>query len=296
MNHPLTGAWVALYTPFTDDGAVDWPAYRALCERVADAGVGLVPCGTTGETPTLSQEEYDTSITTAVEVAAGRMPVIAGTGANDTRKTIAATQHAKSLGADAALVVTPYYNKPSQLGIVRHFEAIADDGGLPVVLYNVPGRTGRNMTAATSIALAKHPNVIAIKEASGDIVQINTIINETPDDFSVLSGDDAMTLPLVLCGGHGVVSVAGNIAPAQTKALVDAAVAGDLAKARELQNAMLPLFEALFVAPNPIPVKRAGLMLGNHASAGARMPLTEDALTDEMLGTLRAAMTRAGLL
>ena len=232
MKHPLTGTWVALYTPFTSRGSVDWEAYTSLCERVTRAGVGLVPCGTTGETPALTQAEYDRCVEIAVNVAAGQGPVIAGTGGNSTRKTIEATQHARRLGADAALVVTPYYNKPSQQGIIAHYEAVAANGGLPVVLYNVPGRTGRNMSATTTIELSRHPNIVAIKEASGDIVQMSTLISETADDFAILSGDDAITLPLIACGGHGVVSVSGNIAPQETKALVDAALTGDLSTAR----------------------------------------------------------------
>lgn len=296
MKHPLTGTWVALYTPFTADGAVDWPAYRSLCERVAAANVGLVPCGTTGETPTLTQAEYDRVVTIAVEVAGGAIPVIAGTGANGTAKTIAANEHVKSLGADAALVVTPYYNKPSQLGIVRHFQAVADASPVPVVLYNVPGRTGRNMSVETTLELAPHDNIVAIKEASGDIAQMTALINGAPAGFSVLSGDDALTLPLVLAGGQGIVSVAGNIAPAETKALVDAALAGDLAEARKLQARYQPLFSALFGAPNPIPVKRAGVLLGHHKSYEARLPMTADSLTPPLLEALVRSMTHAGLL
>ena len=293
MNAPdLRGAHTALYTPFTASGEVDIPALRALCERLVDAGVGLVPCGTTGETPTLTAEEYDTVVRTAVEVSEGRVPVIAGTGSNNTANAIAQTQHAKRLGVDAALVVAPYYNKPPQSSMIAHFRAVADQGGLPVVLYNVPGRTGCNMSAETTLTLASHPNIVAIKEASANLDQMQAILMEAPDDFLVLSGDDAWTAPLMLLGGHGVVSVAGNVAPHQLHALVQAAARGDLAKTRALQSQLLPLFNQLFCTANPIPVKRAAAIL-EQALPGVRMPLTTEAMTPQMTGALHSALTRA---
>ena len=294
MSLDLTGTFVALYTPFAADGSVDLDAYRALARRVADAGVGLVPCGTTGETPTLTDDEYSACVRAAVEVSAGRVPVIAGTGSNSTSKTVHTTRHARELGVDAALVVTPYYNKPPQRSLLAHYRAVADDGGLPVVMYNVPGRTGCNMLPATALELAEHPNILSVKEASGNISQIQEIIFGAPQGFRVLSGDDGMTLALCLLGGHGVISVAGNIVPAKMKALVDAALVGDLANARALQGQLLPLFGAIFLTANPIPVKHAAALLG-QCGAETRSPLTADAMTEPMVVELKAAMARAGL-
>lgn len=288
----LRGAWTALVTPFASDGGVDVGALRALCRRQVEAGVGLVPCGTTGETPTLTSDEYDLVVRTAVEVAAGAMPVIAGTGSNSTRGTIANTQRARELGADAALVVVPYYNKPPQSALLTHFRAVADEGGLPVVLYNVPGRSACNMSADTSLALAEHPNIVAIKEASADLDQIQRLIFEAPAGFSVLSGDDAWTLPMLLLGGHGVVSVAGNVVPRSLAALVEAGLGGDADRSRTLQATLLPLFRALFLTTNPIPVKRAAQLLG-QGRAELRPPLAADALTDAMLADLQTALDLA---
>jgi len=293
MNAPnLRGAHTALYTPFTASGEVDVPALRALCQRLVEAGIGLVACGTTGETPTMTSEEYDLVVRTAVEVSEGRVPVTAGTGSNNTRAAIALTQHAKTLGADAALVVAPYYNKPPQTSMLTHFRAVADDGGLPVMLYNVPGRTGCNMSAETTLTLADHDNIVAIKEASANLDQMQAILSDAPDGFLVLSGDDAWTAPLMLLGGHGVVSVAGNVIPKQLAALVNAAGSGDLARTRALQKELLPLFGQLFCTANPIPVKRAAAILG-QAQPGVRLPLTLDAMTPAMTDALHGALQRA---
>ncbi|MDP6943463.1 MAG: 4-hydroxy-tetrahydrodipicolinate synthase [Myxococcota bacterium] len=288
----IRGAFTALYTPFTASGDVDVQALRLLCDRQLASGIGLVPCGTTGETPTLDASEYDTVVRVAVSAAEGRVPVIAGTGSNNTRATIAATRHARELGADAALVVVPYYNKPPQVSLLAHFRAVADEGGLPVVLYNVPGRTGTNMNAETTLALSEHPNIVAIKEASANLDQMAAILSGAPEGFRVLSGDDAWTAPLMLLGGHGVVSVAGNVVPSQVAALVDAAARGDLAMTRTIQAELLPLFERLFCTANPIPVKRAAAML-EHALADVRLPLTADALTPTMAEGLHDALSRA---
>ncbi len=294
MTPALTGAFTALYTPFTATGQVDEPALRALCERQVAAGVGLVPCGTTGETPTLTGAERDLVVQTAVEVAAGRVPVIAGTGSNDTRSTVEATRRARDLGADAALVVVPYYNKPPQSSLVAHFTAIADEGGLPIVLYNVPSRSGANMESHTSLRLAEHPHVIAIKEAAGDLEQLQRLIFEAPKGFSVLSGDDAWTLPLMLLGGHGVISVAANVVPDEMAALVRAARAGDLEAARAHQARLLPLFRALFCVTNPIPVKRAAALLG-HCRPDLRLPLTAEAMGALDVSRVDAALERSRL-
>ena len=289
---PLRGTFAALYTPFTPTGDVDMPALRALAERLVAAGVGLVPCGTTGETPTLSPDEVRQVIGLAVEVAGGRVPVIAGAGSNSTAHTIHNTRQALEAGADAALVVTPYYNKPPPASLLAHFRAVADEGGLPVVLYNVPGRTSCNLTARTALELAAHPRVIGIKEAAANLDQLQLLLAEAPPDFAVLSGDDAWTLPLVLLGGQGVISVAANVVPEAMVALVDAAQAGDLELARQLQRRLLPLFRALFLTTNPIPVKRAAALLG-QARAQMRLPLTADAMDQPMVAELEAALRRA---
>ncbi len=291
----LSGAFTALYTPFTADGSVDLEAYEALCQRLIDADMGLVPCGTTGETPTLDDHEYSVLVSTAVRVAGGKLPVIAGTGSNCTRKTIALTRRAKELGADIALVVTPYYNKPPQTSLIRHFTEVAEHGGLPVMLYNVPGRTCVNMTADTALALATHPRIVAVKEASGDIAQIQHLTLHAPEGFSVFSGDDALTLPLIQAGGHGVVSVTGNVAPAAIVRLVRAALAGEATVARDAQRTLLPLFSALFGTTNPIPVKRAASLLG-HCSPSVRLPLTADACTETLVEELRRALVTAGCI
>ena len=290
----LDGSYTALYTPFLDDGSIDVDSYRALCNRLLDAGVGLVPCGTTGETPALTSDEYDALVRCAVEASAGRRPVIAGTGSNSTAATIAQTRHAKELGADVALVVVPYYNKPPQASIKAHFEAVADEGGLPVMLYNVPGRTARNMEADTILALSEHPNIVAVKEASGDIDQIQRICLGVPEGFWVLSGDDALTLPLIRAGGHGVVSVAGNVVPTELNALVEAALNGETSTANQWQKRLIPLFDLLFATSNPIPVKRAAEILG-HGNRRTRMPLLasecSDTLAEKIEAALRAVMS-----
>ncbi|MCB9727430.1 MAG: 4-hydroxy-tetrahydrodipicolinate synthase [Deltaproteobacteria bacterium] len=286
------GVMTALATPFAADGSIDFDAWRALCERQVQAGAALVPCGTTGETPTLTHEEDARLIATAVEVAAGRVPVLAGTGSNATRTAIANTRRAAELGADAALVVTPYYNKPPQASLLAHYRAVADEGGLPVVLYHVPGRTACRMTPDTILRLAEHPRVVAIKEASADLDLLQEVISGAPPDFGILSGDDAWTLTTLLLGGHGVVSVASNVVPRAMVRLVRAACAGDLGGARALQKRLLPLFRALFVTTNPIPVKRA-LALGGYMGESVRLPLTADALDAAGLAALRSALELA---
>lgn len=288
----LRGTFVALYTPFAEDGGVDVDALRALCERVVAAGSGLVPCGTTGETPNLSVDEYCTVVKHAVDVADGRVPVIAGTGSNNTAAAIQTTRLARDLGADAALVVTPYYNRPPQEALRAHFELVADEGGLPIMLYNVPSRTGVNMTAETSLALAAHPKVVAVKEASGDLGQIHALIAGAPEGFRVLSGDDAWTLPLCALGGDGVVSVAGNVVPAQMVGLTAAALEGDLTTARELNDRLRPLFRALFATTNPVPVKRAAALLG-HARPNVRLPLMAGSCSEAITAALEAALAQA---
>ncbi len=276
----LRGAFTALVTPFAADGTFDEAAYRRLVAWQVMAGIdGLVPVGTTGESPTLSAAERDRCIEIAVETVCerpsrARIPVIAGTGSNDTRSSIEATRRAEALGADAALIVTPYYNKPDQRMLESHFRAIADDGGLPIVVYNVPGRTGANVEADTFLRLAEHPRVVAVKEASGNIEQLAVICRDRPRDVAVLSGDDAATLAILAMGGDGVISVASNEIPGEMSALVHAWHAGDWADARRIHDRWLPLMRANFQgAPNPVPVKAGMLAMGLLDTDTARQPL-----------------------
>ena len=281
MTRPtIRGAFTALVTPFTPDGSIDEAAFRRLVRWQVLAGIdGLVPCGTTGEAPTLSPDERDRLIAATVEIVAdhpsrGRVQVIAGTGTNDTAATIRATRQASILGADAALVVAPYYNRPDSRMLDAHFRAVADEGDLPIVVYNVPSRTGTNVDAATFLRLAEHPRVIAIKEASGNLDQIARICAERPRDVSVLAGDDAWTLPVLALGGDGVVSVASNEIPGELVALCSAARSGDWDTARRTHERWLPLFLANFRgAPNPVPVKAALLAMGLLDDDAVRAPL-----------------------
>ena len=280
-NRPtLSGAFTALVTPFTDTGALDEGAFRRLVRWQVLAGIdGLVPCGTTGESPTLTPAEREWLIGTTVEVVAerpsrDRIRVIAGTGTNDTAATIAATRRAAELGADAALVVAPYYNRPDSRMLEAHFRAVADDGDLPIVVYNVPSRTGANVDAATFLRLAEHPRVIAVKEASGNLEQIARICRERPRDVAVLAGDDAWTLPMLAMGGDGVVSVASNEIPSELVALCAAARAGDWDAARRIHDRWLPLFLGNFQGgPNPVPVKAALALMGLLETDAVRRPL-----------------------
>jgi 4-hydroxy-tetrahydrodipicolinate synthase len=297
-NRPtLRGAFTALVTPMTPDGAVDAAEFRRLVSWQVLAGIdGLVPVGTTGEAPTLSTEERERLIELAVEtVGAARarrpgIPVIAGTGTNDTRATIAATRRAAQLGADAALVVAPYYNRPDARMLEAHFTAIADEGDLPIVVYNVPGRTGCNVDADTFLRLAEHPRVIGVKEASGNLEQIAVICRDRPRDVAVLSGDDAATLAVLAMGGDGVVSVASNEIPAEMSALCAAAFAGRYDDARAIHERWLPLMRANFRgAPSPVPVKAALAamgVLGTDALRGPLLPL-DDAMRNRLIGLLR---------
>jgi 4-hydroxy-tetrahydrodipicolinate synthase len=259
---------------------VDEAAFRRLVTWQILAGIdGLVPCGTTGEAPTLSAGERDRLIEIAVQVAAERpsrrrVPIVAGTGTNDTDATIAATRHAAALGADAALVVAPYYNRPDQRMLAAHFGAVADEGDLPIVVYNVPSRTGTNVESDTFLRLAEHPRVIAIKEASGGLDQIARICRDRPRDVAVLAGDDAWTLPILALGGDGVISVASNQIPTEMAALCAAARSGDLDGARRIHERWLPLMQANFRGgPNPVPAKAALTMMGLLDSDTMRRPL-----------------------
>ncbi len=292
----LRGAFTALVTPFTDDGAVDESAFRQLVGWQLLSGIdGLVPCGTTGESPTLSPAERERLVAIAVELRderpwRRRPSVIAGTGTNDTAATVRATRRAAELGADAALVVAPYYNRPDQRMLEAHFRAIADEGGLPIVVYNVPGRTGTNVEADTFLRLAGHPRVVGVKEASGNLEQIARICRDRPPDVAVLAGDDAATLAVLAMGGDGVISVASNEVPGEMGALCAAGLGGDWRGARRLHERWLPLFLANFRgAPNPVPVKAAMTLMGLLPTDRLRAPLLalDVVARDRMAGILR---------
>jgi 4-hydroxy-tetrahydrodipicolinate synthase len=294
----LRGAITALVTPFTTDGAIDETAFGRLLDHQLDGGIdGLVPCGTTGEAPTLTTDERERVIGLTVEAVrargrAGQTAVVAGTGTNDTDATVAATRRAAALGADAALVVAPYYNKPDQRMLEAHYRAVADEGDLPIVVYNVPGRTGTNINADTLLRLAEHPRIVAVKEASANLEQIMTIIRDRPAGFSVLSGDDSWTYPLLALGGDGVISVASNEVPDAMVALCAAAHTGDWTTARELHERYLELFRINFIAPNPVPVKAALAAMG-IITDGLRRPLL--ALDEGPRARLLDVMASVGL-
>jgi 4-hydroxy-tetrahydrodipicolinate synthase len=261
-----------MVTPFTRDGSIDEPALRRFVDFQIQEGIDmLLPCGTTGEGATLEPEEAERVLSIVIDQAKGRVPVIFGAGSNATKKAVHATERAKRLGASGVLSVGPYYNKPTQGGFYEHFKAIAEVG-IPVVMYNVPGRTGSNMAAATTLRLAELPNIAAVKEASGDMGQIMEILRSRPGEFRVLSGDDAITLPLIAAGADGVVSVVSNETPGLMRSLVDAALQGDFPRARQIHYRLLPLMNANFVESNPIPAKAALAMMG-RMEENYRLPL-----------------------
>ena len=268
------GSMVALITPFDNEGRFDENTYRELIEFQIENGTDvLVPCGTTGESATLSYGEHDRVIRACVEQVRGRRPVLAGTGSNATHEAIDISQRARELGADGVLLVTPYYNKPSQEGLYLHYRQVADRVHLPQVLYNVPGRTGINMTAETVLRLAEVPNIVAIKEASGNLTQISEIIAGAGDRLDVISGDDFLTFPMMACGAKGVISVTANIMPKEVKALVTAVNENRWEEARRLHLELLPLHRAMFLESNPVPVKTASAMMGK-CNGVLRLPLS----------------------
>ena len=263
MRTPWTGCGTALVTPFTRDGAVDDAGVRRLARRQIDAGIHfLVPCGTTGESPTLTEDERVRVVQLVVEEAAGRVPVLAGAGGYDTREVIHSANRMKQVGAEGILSVTPYYNKPTPEGLFQHYSAIAGEVGLPIVVYNVPGRTGCNVDVATLVRLTSVPGIVAVKEASGNISQMVEVCGAVPKDFLVLSGDDALTLPLMAVGGRGLISVAGNEVPGEMARMVEQAEQGDFVAARKIHAQLLPLMMVNFIESNPIPVKSAMAALG----------------------------------
>ena len=257
--HRYRGAYTALITPFTELGTVDYQSLERIVDSQIEAGIdGLVPCGTTGESPTLSHEEHDRVIAQAVKYAAGRVPVIAGTGSNATTEAIRLSQHAEDSGADAVLLVNPYYNKPTQKGLYLHFKAIADSVKIPCILYNIKGRTGVNLETETLVRLAQEcGNIIAVKEASGSLEQMQDAIESTGEDFSVLSGDDNLALELIRRGGDGVISVASNLFPSEMVRMIHAALDGRWEEADRLGAWFSPFFSACFIETNPIPIKTA---------------------------------------
>ena len=263
MDTRWTGCGTALVTPFTTEGKLDEASVTRLARRQIDRGIHfLVPCGTTGESPSLSHTEKVRVIELVVKEANGQVPVLAGAGSYDTQAAVTLVADMAQAGVDGVLSVTPFYNKPTQEGLYRHFETIADSTDLPIVLYNVPSRTGCNIQPATLQRLASIPNIVGIKEASGNLLQMCEICRSIPDDFSVLSGDDAFTLPLIALGGHGVISVVANETPAEMVSLVDLATATNFTEARKVHEQLLPLMQVNFIESNPIPVKAAMAALG----------------------------------
>jgi len=287
------GSMVALVTPFIN-GRVDEDALRRLVDFQIDNGTDvIVPCGTTGEASTLDYDEHIRVIEVVVEQSAGRVPVIAGTGSNSTAEAIEITSKAKEAGADGALLVTPYYNKPSQEGLYRHFMAIADAVDIPQVLYNVPGRTAVNMLPDTVARLAVHPNIVAIKEAAGSLQQASEIIALCGDSIGVLSGDDFITFPMMACGGTGVISVVANIMPREVAALTDAFFAGNMAEARRLHLKLQKISSAMFIETNPVPVKTAAAMMGK-CNGELRLPLV--AMSEANIAKLVSVMKEYELI
>jgi 4-hydroxy-tetrahydrodipicolinate synthase len=294
MTRPLIGCGTALVTPFTRAGEVDESALRALVEwQIAEGIHFLVPCGSTGEAATLTSGEQRRVVEITVEVAEGRVPVVAGAGSNDTARAIAMSREMQAAGATHLLHVSPAYNKPPQRGIIAHFRAIADAVDIPIVVYNVPGRTASNVEARTTLALAEHPRIVAIKEASGNLAQVTEILRNRPAGFSVLSGDDAMTLAIMAVGGEGVISVVSNATPRLMARLVDWCARGDFAEARALAMRLTPWFETAFIDSNPIPVKAALSMMGKIENS-LRLPLVP--LADGHVAALRAALEKAEAL
>ena len=288
------GSIVAIVTPFKND-KIDEEKLKDLVEFQIKNGInGIVPCGTTGESPTLTPAEHGRVIEICVKAARKRVPIIAGTGSNSTAEAIEYTQHAQKIGADGALVVTPYYNKPSQHGLYLHFKAVANSVKIPIILYNIESRTGRNIETETVAKLAKDcTNIIGVKEASGNLEQMKAVRKACGEKFILLSGDDALTLPVMDLGGLGVISVVANITPAQTVEVINEYNKGNKEKARQLQEKLLPVIKAMFVETNPTPVKKALELLG-LCSAAVRLPLCEP--EDENVEKIKSALEAYGLL
>ena len=288
------GAFVAIVTPFTD-GQVDEQGLVDLIEfHIANGTHGIVPCGTTGESATMSHDEHHRVVELTVKTVNGRVPVLAGSGSNSTSEAIDLTRYAKQAGADGVLMVSPYYNKPSQEGLFHHYKAVAEAVDIPIILYNVPSRTSSNILPQTVARLADIDNIVGIKEATGDLNQISEVIRLCPDDFAVLSGDDFTSMPTVLVGGTGVISVTSNVAPKDMAQMMDAALAGDLARAKQLHYRLFPLMQAMFYDTNPVPAKKSLELMGKIKSGTPRLPLYP--MNDEILSKLKAALADYGLI
>lgn len=290
----IKGSLVAIVSPMREDGSLDYDAYRRLIEwHITEGTNGIVAVGTTGESPTVDHDEHCELIRVAVEIARGRVPVIAGTGGNSTSEAIDLTAHAKRFGADATLQVVPYYNKPTQEGLYQHFRKVAETVDLPVILYNVPGRTVADLSTATTLRLTEVPGIVGLKDATGDLARAADLLRRAPKSFAVYSGNDDSALSLMLLGGHGVISVTANIAPRLMSELCKAALGGDLSSARGLNNRLLPLHFNLFVEANPGPVKWALAKMG-RIPGGIRLPLVP--LSPASQSVVEASLREVGLL
>lgn len=290
----LTGSLVALITPMHADGSVNFEQLKQLVDwHIANGTHGLVAMGTTGESATLSVEEHMAVVAETVKFANKRVPVIAGTGANNTREAIELSRLAKEVGADYTLSVVPYYNKPSQEGIFQHFKTIAEAVDIPMIIYNVPGRTVVNMSNETILRLAHIKNIIGVKEASGDVARALSLFKDAPADFAIYSGDDPTGLPFILCGGHGVISVAANVAPKAFSQMCEHALAGNIAQARALNEQLIPLYDVMFCEPSPAPAKFAAAELGVCAEH-VRLPILP--LTEQGKEKIQAALKAAQLV
>ncbi len=290
----IKGSLVAIVSPMREDGSLDFDAFRRLIEwHIAEGTNGIVAVGTTGESPTVDHDEHCELIRVAVEAVRGRVPVIAGTGGNSTAEAVELTAYAKGVGADATLQVVPYYNKPTQEGLYQHFRKVAETVDLPVILYNVPGRTVADLATETTLRLTKVPGIVGIKDATGDLARASDLLKRAPKSFAVYSGNDDTALALMLLGGHGVISVTANVAPRLMSELCKAALAGDLSGARALNNRLLPLHLKLFVEPNPVPVKWALAKMGRIGS-GIRLPMVP--LAEANRPVVEAALSELGLL
>ena len=287
----FNGSIVAMVTPFKD-GEVDYDMFGELVQYHIDNGTNaIIPCGTTGESPTLTHREHGEVIGKVIEAAAGRIPVIAGTGSNNTSEAVSMTRHAKETGADGSLIITPYYNKPTQQGIYEHYKAILEEVDIPIIVYNVPSRTGVSISAETVARLAEFDNIVAIKEATGDIDQASQILNLC--DITVLSGDDSLTLPIMSIGGKGVVSVLANILPREVSELTSSFLKGEIKNAQRLHNSLFPVCKAMFIETNPISVKTAMKLLG-RLNGEMRLPLCD--MSDEHKRQLKIALEKYGLV
>ncbi|MFP5460816.1 MAG: 4-hydroxy-tetrahydrodipicolinate synthase [Gammaproteobacteria bacterium] len=290
----IKGSLVAIVSPMHEDGSLDFDAYRKLIDwHVAEGTAAIVAVGTTGESPTVDVDEHVELIRVAVEHSAGRVPVIAGTGGNSTREAIELTEHAKKVGAQGTLQVVPYYNKPTQEGMYRHFRAVAEAVDLPMIVYNVPGRTVADLSNETTLRLAQVPGIVGLKDATGDIARGSALLAALPGHFAVYSGNDDSALALMAMGGHGIISVTANVAPGQVARMCELALAGDWAGALAINRKLLPLHFDLFVEPNPVPVKWALAEMG-RIRGGIRLPMIP--LSEGKRATVRAALASAGVL